>query len=180
MVRCRCERVVEVPIHFEDRRLGESKLTLRQQLLYLRHLRRLYAFKYGVWSQLMQFLAVGAVGVGVNLALLSVLLRAGISKEIAVAGAIVCAMLSNFVLNRRFSFASARRDPWGRQLTRFVAASSLAAVVNYVTTLALMARIPGTRPQIAALAGVVAGTGFNFLASRYIVFRQSHVRVPDR
>src|SRR6185295_17131879 len=56
IVKCRCERVVEVPIHFEDRRYGKSKLTLRQQLLYLQHLRRLYIFKYGVWSQLLQFL----------------------------------------------------------------------------------------------------------------------------
>ena len=46
MVKCRCERVVEVPIHFEDRQLGASKLTLKQQLLYLEHLRRLLMFKY--------------------------------------------------------------------------------------------------------------------------------------
>ena len=47
IIKCRCERVVEVPIHFEHRRFGESKLTLKQQMLYLQHLRRLYAFKYG-------------------------------------------------------------------------------------------------------------------------------------
>jgi dolichol-phosphate mannosyltransferase len=46
MIKCGCERVVEVPIHFEHRRYGESKLTVKQQLLYLQHLRRLYAFKY--------------------------------------------------------------------------------------------------------------------------------------
>src|SRR5262249_5727645 len=31
MVKCGCERVVEVPIHFEDRRYGKSKLTFKQQ-----------------------------------------------------------------------------------------------------------------------------------------------------
>jgi dolichol-phosphate mannosyltransferase len=46
MIKCGCERVVEVPIHFEHRRFGRSKLTLTQQLLYLEHLRRLYLFKY--------------------------------------------------------------------------------------------------------------------------------------
>jgi dolichol-phosphate mannosyltransferase len=54
MIKCRCERVVEVPIHFEHRRFGESKLTIRQQLLYLEHLRRLYAFKYRAWTKLAQ------------------------------------------------------------------------------------------------------------------------------
>jgi dolichol-phosphate mannosyltransferase len=45
LVRCRCERVSEVPIHFANRAHGDSKLTLRQQWLYLRHLGRLYQFK---------------------------------------------------------------------------------------------------------------------------------------
>jgi dolichol-phosphate mannosyltransferase len=51
-----------VPIHFEDRRYGASKLTFRQQLLYLKHLRRLYMFKHGMWTELAQFLVVGAMG----------------------------------------------------------------------------------------------------------------------
>lgn len=35
----------EIPIHFADRRYGRSKLTLKEQLNFLRHLARLYAFK---------------------------------------------------------------------------------------------------------------------------------------
>jgi dolichol-phosphate mannosyltransferase len=48
LVRCRCEKVREIPIHFANRVLGESKLTLQQQLLYVRHLSRLYRFKLGL------------------------------------------------------------------------------------------------------------------------------------
>jgi dolichol-phosphate mannosyltransferase len=47
LVRCRCEHVAEVPIHFANRLRGTSKLTLTQQLLYLKHLARLYRFKFG-------------------------------------------------------------------------------------------------------------------------------------
>jgi len=46
IVRCKCRRVAEVPISFQDRTCGQSKLTLRQQWLYLRHLGRLYVAKY--------------------------------------------------------------------------------------------------------------------------------------
>ena len=46
IVRCDCRRVVEIPIAFQDRELGESKLSLAQQWLYLRHLGRLYAAHY--------------------------------------------------------------------------------------------------------------------------------------
>lgn len=46
IVRCDCRNVVEVPIQFRDRATGESKLSMRQQWLYLRHLGRLYAARY--------------------------------------------------------------------------------------------------------------------------------------
>uniref|UniRef100_A0A0A9YZT2 Dolichol-phosphate mannosyltransferase subunit 1 n=1 Tax=Lygus hesperus TaxID=30085 RepID=A0A0A9YZT2_LYGHE len=42
LVRCRCYPVVEVPIVFQDRVMGESKLTLKQNLLYLQHILTLY------------------------------------------------------------------------------------------------------------------------------------------
>lgn len=45
IVKCRCHRVMEIPITFADRRAGRSKLSLREQLNYLRHLLRLARFK---------------------------------------------------------------------------------------------------------------------------------------
>ncbi|MGB5219889.1 MAG: hypothetical protein WBN60_02595, partial [Polyangiales bacterium] len=44
------QRAIEVPIHFADRRYGESKLTLKEQLNFLRHLVRLYRHKLGAPS----------------------------------------------------------------------------------------------------------------------------------
>jgi dolichol-phosphate mannosyltransferase len=48
LVRCNCRNVTEIPIHFANRTRGESKLTAKQQLLYVRHLARLYRFKLGI------------------------------------------------------------------------------------------------------------------------------------
>lgn len=47
IVKCRCKQVKEVPIFFTDRQHGESKLSFREQLNYLRHLMRLYRFRLG-------------------------------------------------------------------------------------------------------------------------------------
>lgn len=44
-VKGKFERPYEVPIHFGERKYGESKLTLTEQLKFLRHLGRLYAHK---------------------------------------------------------------------------------------------------------------------------------------
>jgi len=43
MVRCKCTRIKEIPIVFKDRELGESKLTMKTNILYLIHLLNLYA-----------------------------------------------------------------------------------------------------------------------------------------
>ncbi len=47
IVRHGWTRVVELPITFSDRRHGRTKLDAAEQLRYLRHLARLYAFRLG-------------------------------------------------------------------------------------------------------------------------------------
>jgi dolichol-phosphate mannosyltransferase len=176
IVKCGCKRVGEVPIHFENRKYGESKLSLREQLKYLQHLRRLAIYKYGTWSHLTQFAAVGALGALVNLVLLTALLRAGVPARASVATAIGLSMVFNFVLNRRFSFSYARGGSIVRHFFGFMAACSLGALLNYAITLTLMRPAVGASPQIAALVGIAAGSLLNFLTNRYLVFRQQHVR----
>ena len=49
MVKCNLFCIEEIPIHFENRQFGESKLTLTQQKKYLQHLFRLFVYKY--WNK---------------------------------------------------------------------------------------------------------------------------------
>jgi dolichol-phosphate mannosyltransferase len=169
LIKCRCRRVVEIPIHFALRKFGRSKLSLKEQLKYLQHLRRLYVFKYGTWSHLAQFLAVGCSGVVVNLAFLTLFLYLRFSNRVAVAGAIFVSMMWNFALNRRLSFSYARSRRVLPQFLGFVGACALGAAVNYWVTQALWDAF--RLKQAAALCGVLAGTAFNFVASRSLVFR---------
>jgi dolichol-phosphate mannosyltransferase len=173
IIKCRCRLVAEIPIHFTDRRFGKSKLSLREQLKYLQHLRRLYVYRYGTWSHLAQFLVVGATGLAVNLTLLTLLLALRLRDELAILLAIALSMAWNFALNRRFSFSYARRQSLWAQLAGFVAACSLGAAINYFTTSALWEAFEYR--QLAAGVGVLAGTAFNFVASRFVVFRRQHV-----
>jgi len=174
LIKCRCRQVLDIPIHFDNRRYGESKLSFREQLKYIQHLRRLYIFKYGTWSHLAQFLVVGFSGLLVNLAAITLLLHLPISKKNDVALAIVLSIIWNFALNRRFSFSYARHQSIVRQFVGFVAACSLGAVVNYVTTVALWDAV--RYRQMAVCVGVVAGALFNFVASRFLIFRIKHVK----
>jgi dolichol-phosphate mannosyltransferase len=45
IVKCDVHDVVEVPIHFSERKFGESKLSPREHLAYVRHIARLAVFK---------------------------------------------------------------------------------------------------------------------------------------
>jgi dolichol-phosphate mannosyltransferase len=174
IIKCRCRLVADIPIHFDNRRFGESKLSFSEQLRYLKHLRRLYNYKYGTWSHLAQFLLVGLSGLLINVLILTLLIRMEVSEKLAVALAIAVSMMWNFGLNRRFSFSYARDQSIVRQFLGFVAACSIGAVVNYCITVGLWNVIP--YKQLAAVCGVIAGTFFNFAASRFLIFRSKHIK----
>ena len=74
LVKCGFRHVREVPIHFENRLHGKSKLSLREQRDYLRHLIRLYQHRFPAWMRFLRFCVVGLTGVGVDLALFAFLL----------------------------------------------------------------------------------------------------------
>ncbi len=174
IVKCGCERIKEIPIHFADRKFGESKLSIAEQARYIKHIRSLFIHKYGTWSHLAQFLVVGGLGAVVNLAVLTLLVALGVGVDGAIGAAIAISMVFNFVLNRRFTFAYARNGSIVGQFLGFVAACSFGAFLNYFTASALVARYPGLYPQIAALIGIVAGTGVNFLINRFAVFKSTN------
>ena len=62
MCKCGVQGAVEVPIHFGTRRAGESKLSFKQQIAYLRHLGRLYGFKFPRASLIGKLMVGGALG----------------------------------------------------------------------------------------------------------------------
>jgi dolichol-phosphate mannosyltransferase len=67
MVKTAPKNIVEIPIHFKERLYGESKLSLKEQILYVRHLMRLYSYNYANTKQVAQLLMIGAAAILVNL-----------------------------------------------------------------------------------------------------------------
>ena len=176
LVKCDCERVAEVPIHFENRIHGESKLNLAEQLKYIRHLRRLYIHSFHRSAEMLQFIAVGVSGILVNLLALTLGLLAGMPHRIAIGFGIGVSITSNFLLNRRFTFSHARQGAILHQYLKYVASVALGAVANYAVTLALIAWFPRLVPQVAALGGIATGTLLNYVSIKYVVFRRKHVK----
>jgi dolichol-phosphate mannosyltransferase len=179
IVKCGFDNVGEVPIHFRDRVRGESKLTLKEQLRYIQHLRRLYLFRFANAMHFAQFIAVGASGVVVNLGVLSLLHMVGMSDQVCLAGGIAVSIVTNFLLNRRFTFSYARdRNIW-RQFGGFIGASAIGGLVSFAVSNAVRGAVLADMRfglHLAALAGIAVGMIFNYLGNRYIVFRKTHLR----
>lgn len=181
IVRAGCRNIAEVPIFFATRRHGRSKLDLKERIAYLRHLEKLYAFQFGRTARLVRFLAVGASGMVVDLATFAALLGAlpvGPSRALA----IWVAMTWNFFWNRRWTFADARPRPALAAYALFSASCLLGAAINYAISVSLIRRFEffDRRKCLAALLGIAAGTGSNYIFSALVAFRSQRKPRPSR
>lgn len=174
MVKCGVREVDEVPIAFAKRVHGTSKLSLREQVDYLRHLGRLYLFRLGPLARPAQFLAVGATGMVIDLTAFRLLDAAAVPVEIARALAIWTAMTWNFFLNRRFTFSDARRDSPLRQYLLFCGSCLIGALVSWTISVSLIRGTPyfGRHPIRAAIIGIVGGTVSNYILALKVAFRR--------
>ena len=167
-------RIWETPIRFRDRARGESKMTLREQVNYLRHLRRLFHHKWPKRMEVLQFCAVGGVGLALDVACYYLLQAAGLPHLWARALAFWPAVTSNWFLNRVMTFKTRPRDFAPRQWLKFVGVSVVGFGVNWgaYATLTSASAWFDERRILALLAGVLVGTAWNFLASDNLVFRR--------
>lgn len=175
LVKTRTRRVAEIPIHFSDRKRGNSKLTLKEQLNYLRHLVRLGRFKYHGAFQFGRFAVVGASGAVVDLSVFALLLALGIWIPVARAAAILLAICWNFFGNELWTFRPATGS-MRRRFQKFVLTCSLGAAVSYLTTLVGTATFPWchAHPLPVAALGIAAGMASNYLLSSRWVFVSAH------
>ncbi len=171
LVKTNTRRTAEVPIEFKNRLHGESKLSLREQLNYLRHLARLYRFRFPKLTRFVSFGFVGASGAIVDLLIFVLLLRAGLGAWPAAVAAIWMAMTSNFVLNRKLTFANGGCG-WPRDYLAFCLSCLVGAVVNAGMRVGLISVFPwfAQHTWAAVVLGILSGLAFNFSLCERFVF----------
>ena len=167
-------RVREVPIRFDERHRGSSKLTWRQQLTFLRHLFRLYRFRFGLPVRLLSFGAVGATGLIVDTAVYLGLQAAGLGHLLARFLSFWPAVTWNWRLNRVLTFDDRRPAPAVGQWARFAFASTVGLATNVGSYAALTSLVEPfmARPLLALFAGVAIGSAANFAVATRFVYRR--------
>jgi putative flippase GtrA len=116
-----------------------------------------------------RFLTVGLGGLSVDLLVLWVLEREGLSHVLARIGSLAMATLVTWILNRRFTFAPS--GSWRSvEFSRYALVALMAQFINYVVFLAVCASFPELLHSLAAVIGAVAAAGFSYTGQRFFTF----------
>jgi dolichol-phosphate mannosyltransferase len=164
-------KVVELPVDFIDRTVGESKLGLKDIVEFLRSAAWI---RFQSSKVFIKFCLIGASGVLVNLGIFTELLGLGINKFIASPIAIQCSIITNFLGNNYWTFR--RRNLVGALHARglqFNVVSILSLAISYLTFVILSDAFPRVAPQVHQLIGIVPATLVNYFLNSYWTFRDA-------
>jgi len=157
--------VLELPVEFVDRTVGESKLGIKDIVEFLVSVA---AIRFQSSKVFIKFCITGASGVLVNLGVFSVLMALGVNKFVASPIAIQCSIITNFLGNNYWTFR--RRNLVGRvraRGARFNFVSLLSLCVSYLTFVVVSHGFPRIAPQAAQLMGIVPATLINYFLNSY-------------
>ena len=170
-------RFKEIPIVFADRQFGKSKLDLRVQREYLLHLWKLYCHKYPSAIQFIKFCLVGFSGLFVDTAVLVGLVELlSLDPRAAAVFAFLTAVSWNYILNRLWTFDLAPKTKVSYSYISFVLVCLVGlgvriGVMHLLIEYGNMGRSPWY--VVASILGILVGTIFNFLGSKYVAFGRS-------
>ncbi len=163
-------KVVEVPVHFVDRKFGDSKLGVRDIIEFL-----INAWWIRLWSSgtFVKFCIVGATGVAVNLAAFSWFLAIGTNPLVASPIAVELSILWNFMFNNAWTFRHrARAEHVGIRGLKFNFISLIALGVTFATFVALSQAFPKLPLQADQLMAILPATCVNYFFNSYWTFKR--------
>jgi len=162
-------KIVELPVDFIDRTVGESKLGVKDIIEF---------FSSAAWIRFqsskvfIKFCVIGASGVVVNLGIFSVLLSLGVNKFLASPVAIQCSIMANFIGNNYWTFSGRNLvGPIHARGLRFNVVSIASLGISYLTFVLLSRTFPTGAPQLHQLVGIIPATLVNYFLNSYWTFR---------
>jgi dolichol-phosphate mannosyltransferase len=164
-------RVVELPVKFVDRTIGESKLGVKDIVEFFRSAAWI---RFQSSKTFIKFCITGASGVLVNLAIFTALLAAGVNKFVASPIAIQASIITNFLVNNYWTFRSRNLSgPVHARGLRFNVVSFFSLAISYLTFVVLSRTFPAVAPQVHQLVGIIPATLVNYFLNSYWTFRDS-------
>jgi dolichol-phosphate mannosyltransferase len=161
--------VNEVPVHFVDRKRGQSKLGLADITEFVLNA---WWIRMRALRTFLRFALVGASGTIVNLGVFSAALHANLNKFIASPLAVEVSIIWNFVLNNYWTFKDRRtRDRVRIKGLKYNLVSIASLGVSFATFTAMTLLVPRASPMVDQLVGIVPAVLVNYFLNSYWTFR---------
>jgi len=179
----RWEKAKEIPFTFKDREVGESKLKLSTMLDYIKQCVDIGTFAlfnhdtatWKEWKKIIKFGLVGASGIVVNSAILYSLTEyLGIFYLMSALVAIETSIITNFILNDRWTFSAGKgvnhriRSVWKR-FASFQAVSVGGLVINFAVLMSLTEFL-GIYYMVSNIVGIFVAFLWNFIVNRHVTW----------
>lgn len=131
------------------------------------------------FTRFLKFAAVGTLGAAVDFGVLNLLVLAfGVPKEYANLVSVSCAIFSNFIWNRLWTFPESRDHPLHISFGKFALVNLIGLAINqfiFVTTDALVFGKMFPHPldyNVAKAAAIIVVLFWNFFANRRWTYRE--------
>ncbi len=178
IARGRVPWIGEVGYVFQERQEGESKVTSKQYIDYLRHLVRL-RFSLGPIARFFRFGLVGFSGVFVNMAVLYLMRSQGLGVTTSVAISGELGIINNFLWNDFWTFGDiARRQPGKRQRLRRLLKFNIVCLAGLALNILIvnfLFNILGINVYVANLMAIIVVTVWNFWLNLKLSWRVTDV-----
>lgn len=160
LVKGKYNNVVEVPYEFKARNIGESKMSIKEQINYIRHILRILK---GSPEDLrfFYFCMVGFSGVIVNMLIYYFLVGIGISLLISASFSALSAMISNFILNDLITWKERRKGKIYERITKNIITSLIGILIN-ILVLKILVIYVYINYMIANIIGIGCSVIWNY------------------
>lgn len=178
IARGRVPWIGEVGYVFQERQAGESKVTSKQYIDYLRHLIRL-RFSLGPIARFFRFGLVGFSGVFVDLGVFYLLDQIGLELTRSTIISAEFAIINNFLWNDFWTFGDiSRRQPGKRQRLKRLLKFNIVCLTGLILQALIvnfLFNILGINKYVAKLMAIVVVTVWNFWLNLKLSWRVTDV-----
>ena len=164
LVHGKYKKIIEIPYIYKKKELGQSKMSFREQLNYLRHLINLI-LSSPKERTFYVFSIVGMTGIVVNLLILYSLKNVGMNIVLAASISGGLSIVWNFFLNNKFTWSYVEKRSTYNRLIKYIAFTLFGLLINLII-LHIILTFTSINYLIANIIGIIVASFANYNLNR--------------
>lgn len=178
LVKGQYTKVIEIPYEFKARRIGQSKMSVKEQINYIKHIIRLIKIDPAN-LRFFSFCIVGLSGVFINLVMYFTLVKLTNKIELSGFFSALTAMITNFVLNDKITWRERKSTKiTGRIIKNFI--TSIIGIGINILILFLLDRYTKINYILANIFGIGVATVWNYVINNLWTWKSKNENTEEK